>query len=88
VNRSTRTLLAAAALLSGCATFSEQECRTADWYRLGEQDALTHGLRPQIDHLAHQCQKFGVQVPENQYMAGWDAGNRERAVRLSGSPRP
>ena len=88
MNRWTDPLLLACALLSGCASFTEQECRSANWYYLGEQDALTHGLRPQINQIAHQCQKFGVQVPENQYMAGWDAGNRERAVRLSGSARP
>ncbi len=86
MNRSTRTLLAAAALLAGCSTFTEQDCRTSDWYHLGEQDALTHGLQPQINQIVHQCQQFGTQVPEKEYMAGWNAGDRERNLRL-GSPR-
>jgi hypothetical protein len=86
VNRSTRRLLFACALLAGCTTFTEQDCRSSNWYHLGEQDALTHGLQPQIDQIAFQCQKLGVQVPQAEYMAGWTAGERERKLRL-GSPR-
>lgn len=88
MNRWTDRLLLACALLSGCATFTEQECRTANWYYLGEQDALAHGLPPQINQIAFQCQRLGVQVPEQQYMAGWNAGAHERAGRLSGIARP
>jgi len=73
----------ACSLLAGCTTFTEQDCRTSDWSRLGEQDALTHGLQPQINQIVFQCQKLGVQVPEGEYMAGWYAGDRERASRLS-----
>jgi hypothetical protein len=86
VNRSTSALLLACSLLAGCSTFTEQDCRTSNWHHLGEQDALTHGLQPQINQIAFQCQKFGVQVPETAYMAGWTAGERERNLRL-GSPR-
>ena len=88
MNRSIRPLLFACALLAGCTTFTEQDCRTSNWHHLGEQDALTHGLQPQITQIAFQCQKLGVQVPESQYMAGWSAGAQQRAVRLSGIARP
>jgi len=44
VNRPTRSLLAAAALVSGCAGFTEQECRTTDWYQRGELDGLVYGM--------------------------------------------
>ena len=74
----------AGALLAGCANFTEQQCRSANWYDIGEQDALFHGLRPQIHQIAHQCGKVGVEVPEKAYMDGWNAGNRERAVRIFG----
>jgi hypothetical protein len=33
-------LLVAAALLAGCATMSDAECRGANWYALDERDAL------------------------------------------------
>ena len=81
MNRPTSFLLAAAVLLSGCASFTEQECRTANWHYLGEQDARTHGLQPQIHQIVHQCAKFGVQVPENEYMRGWYDGDQQRALR-------
>ena len=87
MKRSIRRLSLACALLAGCTTFSEQDCRSSKWYHLGEQDALTHGLQPQIDQITFQCQKLGVQVPQGEYMAGWTAGAQQRAVRLSGLAR-
>jgi hypothetical protein len=78
-------LLVAGALLAGCASLSDADCRAADWYELGERDALFYGLRPQIDQYAHQCSRHGVQPLQNDYMAGWIVGDRERAIRMSGS---
>jgi hypothetical protein len=78
-------LLVAGALLTGCAAMTDSECRSANWYALGERDALIYGLRPQIDQYAQQCGKHGVQPSEKDYLAGWFYGDRERAVRMSGS---
>jgi hypothetical protein len=72
--------MAAAVLVAGCAGFTEQDCRSANWYYLGEEDARTHGLQPQIDRIVFQCQKFGVQVPEQEYMRGWYHGDQQRAL--------
>lgn len=88
----TRLLLAAASLLAaGCAGMSDSECRGANWYDLGEREALIYGLRPQIDQYAFQCEKHGVQASESDYMAGWVVGNGERIRRAAGegccSPR-
>ena len=80
MNRPTKLLLVAAALLSGCGSFTENDCRTANWHYLGEQDARTHGLQPQIDQIVHQCAKFGVQVPEQDYLRGWRDGEQRRAL--------
>ena len=81
MNRWTGSLLIACTLLPwGCAGFTEQDCRTANWHYLGEQDARTHGLQPQINRIVHQCAKFGVQVPETEYMRGWYDGNQQRAL--------
>jgi hypothetical protein len=80
-----KTLLLAvcAGLLGGCA-MSDSACRTTDWYALGERDALTYGLRPQIDQYAQQCAQYNVQPGEKEYLAGWFDGDRERAVRMLG----
>jgi hypothetical protein len=82
VSRWTKSILVACALLPGCAAMSDSECRSANWYELGERDALVYGMRPRIDQYAHQCSRHGVQPPEKDYMAGWIVGDRERAVRM------
>lgn len=72
------------ALLAGCAGMSDTECRTADWYALGERDGLVYGLRPQVDQYAAQCGKYGVQPAQKEYLAGWFYGERERGIRMGG----
>ena len=76
---------AACVLLGGCAAMSESECRSADWYHLGERDALSYGLRPQLDLYAYQCSRFNVQPSDKDYLAGWVDGYREWNTRVSGS---
>jgi hypothetical protein len=71
--------------LSACAAVSEQECRSTNWYELGERDALLYGLRPRVDQLAYQCGKYGAPINEQDYLAGWQVGNWERSIRVSGS---
>lgn len=79
------TSLLVVCFLAGCVAMNDSECRSANWYELGERDALFYGLRPQIDQYAHQCSRHGVQPSEMDYMAGWIVGDRERAIRMSGS---
>ena len=52
--------------------------------RVGEREALIYGLRPQVDQYAYQCAKYGVQVAETDYMAGWVVGSGERLMRAAG----
>ena len=70
--------------LAGCAAMGEQECRSANWYDLGERDALVYGLRPQLDQYAAQCGRHGIQPAEKEYLTGWFYGERERDRRISG----
>jgi uncharacterized protein DUF2799 len=71
-------------LASGCAGLSETECRTADWYSVGERDGLIYGLRPQVEQYAEQCGRYGIQPARQEYLAGWFYGERERGIRLGG----
>lgn len=75
----------AAALLAGCAAMGEHQCRSANWYDLGERDALVYGMRPQLDQYAAQCGRHGIQPAEKEYLTGWFYGERERDRRISGS---
>ena len=72
-------------LIAGCATVvSEKECRTSDWYTLGESDALA-GRQPQIERYADGCGQYAVKPQESDYMAGWQLGYSEWQLRTSRS---
>jgi hypothetical protein len=80
--RSTRVLaLAAALLLSGCAGMTQTECRSSNWYELGERDGIA-GLQPRIDQYAHQCSAWQVPVADSTYMTGWQHGKWEYDSRV------
>jgi len=66
-------VLVAALLASGCATMSPEQCMVADWYELGERDALA-GL--DSNHLANRakaCQEAGYDIDSEAWYAGFDA---------------
>ena len=81
------TLALMAALLAGCASLSESECRSADWQRIGYEDAA--GGRPQGRSVAHSkaCAEYGLGFDEQAYFSGYERGlphycNNENAVRI------
>ena len=80
----TRLLAACALALAGCAGLSVEQCRSSDWYRVGERDGL-FGLQPQIELYAVQCAAHGVAPQASAYAEGWRAGYAEFTVRTSGS---
>ena len=72
-------------LVGGCATaVLEKECRTSDWYGVGERDALA-GRQPDIDRYARDCAHYAVKPGESDYMAGWQLGYSEYQLRTSRS---
>ncbi|OGR23622.1 MAG: hypothetical protein A2277_09650 [Desulfobacterales bacterium RIFOXYA12_FULL_46_15] len=89
-------LIAAVALLTGCATLSEQECLDAgatSWEEIGWVDGC-EGYHPdrRLDQHYEACSKVGVSPDQDTYMAGWSRGileyctpDRGYAVGLSGS---
>jgi len=78
-------MIASMLSLGGCTAMSPDACRGAHWFGLGQRDALVYGLRPQIDQYAEQCARHGVQTAEQEYLAGWYYGERERERRMAGS---
>lgn len=79
--------LAAILLLPGCATLSEGECLTADWYQIGQQDGR-HGFQRARFHK-HQkaCAEHGVRPDEAAYYAGRRAGLESYCTPSSGFRR-
>ena len=82
-----RALLLSCLLLAGCAVFplSEADCRPASWQQRGYDDGYFGNL-PQDLRLVPECQRFGIQVAQDEYLAGWRAGYDEWD-RLIGSFR-
>jgi len=72
--------IALCAIAAGCASMSESECRSANWYQRGEQDGVA-GLQPRIDVYSSQCTRYGVPPPTADYMQGWESGNFEHVKR-------
>ena len=68
------SLVAILALLSGCATLSEEECKTADWHRLGYKDGATGHSDSRLAEHAEACKKTGIRPNAPQWRAGWDQG--------------
>src|SRR5690242_3316119 len=67
---SMRIALLLCVLAGGCATaVSEKECRTNDWYGVGEREALA-GRQPQFERYARDCGQYAVKPSESDYMAG------------------
>ena len=75
-------LLGLPAVLAGCATLSDEECRQAaaspqGWTAVGERDGA-RGRTPD-DRLARHrkaCESTHVEPDQTRYMAGWNTGIR------------
>lgn len=76
----------AALLMAGCAPMTADQCRGADWYRLGYRDGDVYGLQAQIDQYEAQC--ASVAVDRNNYMAGWRDGYAEYRSRIEKTESP
>lgn len=66
--------LGIAALLTGCAAMSEQECRTANWGEQGMRDALNGYPRSRLADLHEACAEAGVKPLDALYWNGWNTG--------------
>lgn len=77
------TVLASILLLSGCAAMSEAECRTGDWYSVGERDGRD-GQKSQLGDYAKACEKANVLPDPVEYAKGRDAGLRTYCTPQNG----
>lgn len=75
------TLAGAVALaLGGCATLSEEECKTADWGRLGYKDGAAGHPESRLAEHAEACGKINIRPMPDIWRAGWDRGVRAYCV--------
>lgn len=66
--------LLSAGVLSGCATLSEGECRTADWHQIGRQDGSSGFTRARLHKHREACAEYGVRPQPNRYYDGREVG--------------
>jgi len=69
--------LAAALALGGCATLSEQECRSGDWTAVGRADGAAGALPEQLERHQKACARHGIEPQEPAWRAGYQAGLAE-----------
>lgn len=79
----TLTLLSAYAL-TGCATLSEGECKTADWYQIGRQDGGNGLTRARLHKHREACAEYGVRPQPDRYFDGRIVGLKQYCTPRSG----
>ena len=71
-------------LLGGCATLSEGECRTSDWYDIGFRDGRQGAPPDRVSRHAEACGEHGVAPDRARYLEGHDAGLQHFCTRHNG----
>jgi hypothetical protein len=77
-------LLAAAVLLSGCATMNQAECLTVDWQTVGFEDGVSGYSGDRIGQHRKACAKHGISPDLVGYQRGREAGLREYCQPANG----
>ena len=74
----------AGALLGGCASMTEGQCRRADWYERGLEDGREGRPALWLDAHRQACARAGVQPDAARWLDGWAQGNRAYCTPRSG----
>jgi peptidoglycan hydrolase CwlO-like protein len=74
------TVTTATVLVAGCATLSEDECRRADWYQIGERDGANGHRADRYESHREACLEFKIRPDPERYLAGRDLGLRRYCV--------
>ncbi|GAA5443224.1 hypothetical protein Misp06_01400 [Microbulbifer sp. NBRC 101763] len=67
-------LLIFAAVLSGCAVISEDECRAGLWYERGVQDGARGRSPLLVQELAQECLSYEIYVDNEAWLRGHEEG--------------
>jgi len=74
----------AALAVAGCASMSESECKTADWYRKGLADGSAGRSDDTLARHHEACAKVGVAPDVARWRRGWEEGLRSYCVPAVG----
>ena len=71
-------------LLGGCATLSEGECRSSDWYDIGFRDGRQGAPPDRVSRHAQACGEHGVAPDRARYLEGHESGLQHYCTRHNG----
>ena len=78
-------LLASLALLpQGCATLSGNECETADWWLIGQEDGSEGLALTRLEEYRESCAEHGVTPDRDAYAEGHRSGLAVYCTRFTG----
>lgn len=60
--------------LAGCASMEPDQCRAADWLRVGQSDGERGDSPGRIAQYTEDCTKVGIRPDAGRYRQGWDLG--------------
>ncbi|MCY4611609.1 MAG: DUF2799 domain-containing protein [Gammaproteobacteria bacterium] len=78
------SLASLALLLQGCATLSENECETADWWLIGQEDGSKGLSLAHIEEHRESCAEHGVTPDRDAYAKGHRSGLAVYCTRFTG----
>jgi hypothetical protein len=70
--------------MSGCATLSKDECRTADWRTIGFEDGARGYTSQRISEHREACAEYGITPDFDAYMSGHRQGLRQYCIPQRG----
>ncbi|GAB2877208.1 hypothetical protein GCM10027046_01300 [Uliginosibacterium flavum] len=68
------TLLASLFVLNGCATLSEQDCRSGDWAAVGYRDGQNGRPQSRLDEHRKACSEYGIKPNPRVYEEARERG--------------
>ena len=77
-------LLGVAAFFPGCATLSENECETADWWLIGQEDGSEGQPLAHLEEHRESCAEHGVTPDRDAYAKGHRSGLAVYCTRFTG----
>lgn len=77
-------LASLALLLQGCATLSGNECETADWWLIGQEDASEGRSLAHLREHQESCAEHGVTPDRDAYAKGHRSGLAVYCTRFTG----
>ena len=83
-----RFLVVLLALLGGCSVFplTEADCKPASWHQRGYADGFGGSHRQDMRYTTECLARYGVEIRQEEYLAGWQEGYNEWD-RMIGSMR-